>query len=228
MRETYEPPAGRAIGWRVDLLLGGLAAMLVGSTIVLCLYAWLLADEELLLPAVHEADLVGAQDDICDVVAVECAALGIRLSLALSTVGLADATMQLVLPVPSTNLPCSDAASASAILRDTYSLELGATSRCVLSTDGAESLAVQIEVAQPVGTLSILKFAVACAATCTPCCIAVGLALAVAAHPEAHALAVMVEQKTRQSGLLPRCDFDARTLANTRREESTSPIGKMV
>ena len=30
--------AASPIGWRLDLLLGGLAAMLVGGTIVLCLY----------------------------------------------------------------------------------------------------------------------------------------------------------------------------------------------
>ena len=61
-----------AIGWRLDLLLGGLGAMLVGGTVVLCLYSWLLADEELLLPAGAggvEAAAVGEEDSSCDVTA---------------------------------------------------------------------------------------------------------------------------------------------------------------
>ena len=200
--------------------------MIVGSTVVLCLHAWLLADEELLVPTVAGAAPAGAQDDVCDVVAVECArgsAVGVILSL---STGPADSVTQLVLPVPPTTVPCTDAASASDALRDAYALELGSTSRCVLSEDGAEGLTVQIEVARPAGVADLLKFAVACSVTCTPYCVVVGLALALAAHPQAHALAVMVEEKTRQSGLLPRCDFDIRTLGAPAGEHS--PFGKLV
>ena len=56
--------------------------------------------------------------------------------------------------------------------------------------------------------------------------LAVGLALALAAHPEAHEFAVMVEEKTRQSGLLPRCDFDARTLGSA--SSGQCPLGKLI
>jgi hypothetical protein len=222
------------IGWRIDLLLGGLGAMLVGGTVVLCLYAWLLADEDLLLPAEErlpaEVAAAGEEDNACDVTAVECAndvtLSGFRVSLTLSA-GVAGAATQLVLPLPPTAVvACTDPASAAAALRHVYSLEVGSTSRCVLRSGGPGGPAVQIEVARPVGTAAFVKFVLACAVTCTPCCVAVGLALALAAHPEAHALAVMVEEKTRQSGLLPRCDFDARALGSA--SSGPSPLGKLV
>lgn len=226
-------PAGAAaapspIGWRLDLLLGGLAAVLVGATVVLCLHSWLLADDERLLPAPPPgARPAGVQDDAaCDVVAAECdaAAGGVRLRLLLLGAPPPDggdggggqpqqASHELVLPLPPSAPPCSGGGAAAALaLRDAFHLELGGGARCVLSSDGAGRLSVQIEAAIPAGSVALLKFAAACALTCTPCCVAVGFALALAAHPQAAGLAVLVEEKTRQSGLLPRCDFDARTL----------------
>lgn len=190
-------------------------------------YGRFLADEELLLPAVSAAFPAGEQDNVCELVAVECTddVKGVRVSLSLRA-GVAGAAAQLVLPLPPTDASCTDASSAAVALRDAYSLELGATSRCVLRDGGPKGLTVQIEVARPVGTAGAVKFVAACALTCTPCCVAVGLALALAAHPEAHALATMVEEKTRQSGLLPRCDFDSRSLGSA--TSGQSPLSKLI
>eukprot|EP01046_Picozoa_sp_COSAG06_P073744 COSAG06_NODE_22203_length_731_cov_0.526899_1_plen_126_part_10 len=126
--------------------------MLVGGTVVLCLYAWLLGDEELLLPAEEwlpaEVAAAGEEDSACNVTAVECvndvALSGFRVSLSLSlSAGVAGAAMQLVLPLPPTAVvACTDPASAAAALRHVYSLEVGSTSRCVLRSGGPGGPAV--------------------------------------------------------------------------------------
>lgn len=205
------------IGWRLDLLMGGLAAVLIGSTVILGLHGWLLVGEELLLPAAESSALVDAHEVACDVLAAECQQpSGAGAALLALQLGLPEGQeARLALPLPP-GIPC---VNAPLVLYAAFKLEISsegnAASHCVLGSDPAASgaaLAVRIEVTQPPESAALVKFSLACAVTCTPCCVAVGLALALAAHPQAAGLAVMVEEKTRQSGLLPRCDFDARTL----------------
>lgn len=176
------------------------------------------------MPAAFPA---GEQDYVCELVAAECTddLKGVRVSLSLRA-GVAGAASQLVLPLPPTAAPCTAASNAAVALRDAYRLELGVTSRCVLRDGNPEGLTVQIEVARPVGTAGAVKFVVACALTCTPCCVALGFALALAAHPGAHALAVMVEERSRRSALLPRCDFDSRSLGSA--ASGQCPLGKLI
>ena len=77
------------------------------------------------------------------------------------------------------------------------------------------------------GGRAVAKFLAAACVTCTPCCVAVGLALALASSPHAGGIAQWVEERTRGAGLLPRCDFDTRHLAAAAGPPPNDP-GKLV
>ena len=185
--------SSRAICWRLDLLLGGLGAMLVGGTVVICLIRGCSPTRSCCCPRalVVEAATVDEEDSACDVTAVDCANNDCQdQSLSLSAVWR-------VLPRSRSyrfHPPLSwtaDATSAAAALRHAYSW-VGPTARCVAWWRARCSRGAD-RGGPPVGTDALVKFVLACAVTCTPCRVAVGLALALA-HPEAHEFAVMVEE----------------------------------
>ena len=161
---------GPSVGWRWDLLLGGVSAAVVGCTVLACLYIAFLAPSEALLPPGPSApqgrdgDVVAAD---CDVTGAECVtaeggALRLTLqlrspwSLPLDAPGAG--ALELRLPLPECSRPDGERA-ATAQLLEYFGLELAAegaegASRCVLSpAEPGGTPTVQLEVLRGPGTL---------------------------------------------------------------------------
>ena len=154
------------VGWRWDLLLGGVSAVLVGCTVLACLYIAFLAPSEALLPP---GGTEGRDDDVvaaeCDVTGAECVTAeggALRLTLQLHSPWSlpldAPGALELRLPLPECSRPDGERA-ATAQLLEYFGLELAAegaegASRCVLSpAEPGGTPTVQLEVVRGPGTL---------------------------------------------------------------------------